>query len=76
MARASVVVGNGMAGLQLGRGARAPRAGRYDIAVVGAEPEPAYNRVLLSSLLAGEIERCRRRSCGRATGTRSTASRF
>ena len=29
--------------------------GRYDIAVIGAEPQPAYNRVLLSSLLAGEV---------------------
>ena len=28
---------------------------RFDITVIGAEPEPAYNRVLLSSLLAGEI---------------------
>ena len=32
---------------------RAP--GRFDVTVIGAEPEPAYNRVLLSSLLAGEI---------------------
>src|SRR5262245_21349818 len=31
--------------------------GRYAIAVVGAEPHRAYNRVLLSSLLAGEIAR-------------------
>jgi nitrite reductase (NADH) large subunit len=29
--------------------------GRFEITVIGAEPEPAYNRVLLSSLLAGEI---------------------
>jgi nitrite reductase (NADH) large subunit len=29
--------------------------GRFDMTVVGAEPDPAYNRVLLSSLLAGEI---------------------
>src|SRR5438309_2687167 len=28
--------------------------GRYAIAVVGAEPRLAYNRVLLSSVLAGE----------------------
>jgi nitrite reductase (NADH) large subunit len=49
-----VVVGNGMAG---GRAVeellkRAP--GRYEIAVFGAEPHPNYNRVLLSSVLAGE----------------------
>jgi nitrite reductase (NADH) large subunit len=30
--------------------------GRYSIAVIGAEPRRAYNRVLLSSLLAGEVE--------------------
>jgi nitrite reductase (NADH) large subunit len=33
---------------------RAP--GRFDITVIGAEPVPAYNRVLLSSLLAGEVD--------------------
>jgi len=31
--------------------------GRYAIAVIGEEAEPAYNRVLLSSLLAGETDR-------------------
>jgi nitrite reductase (NADH) large subunit len=50
-----VVVGNGMAGLrfldELVR--RAPA--RFEVTVVGAEPEAAYNRVLLSSLLAGDI---------------------
>jgi nitrite reductase (NADH) large subunit len=29
--------------------------GRYSIMVIGAEPRPAYNRVLLSSLLADEL---------------------
>lgn len=49
-----VVIGNGMAGLRLLE--ELDRAGRdrFAITVVGAEPEPAYNRVLLSSLLAGE----------------------
>src|SRR5262245_18033642 len=50
-----VVVGNGMAGLrcleELVR--RAP--GRFAVTVIGAEPAAAYNRVLLSSLLAGDI---------------------
>ena len=32
--------------------ARAPD--RYDITVIGAEPHPNYNRILLSSVLAGE----------------------
>jgi nitrite reductase (NADH) large subunit len=30
--------------------------GRYAIAVIGAEPRLAYNRVLLSSVLAGEVK--------------------
>ncbi len=46
-----VVVGNGMAGLRLLE--ELDRA-RYEITVVGAEAGPAYNRVLLSSVLAGE----------------------
>ena len=56
-----VVVGNGMASLRfLERlGQHAP--GRYVVTVVGAEASPAYNRVLLSSLLAGDTdeEACR-----------------
>lgn len=50
-----VVVGNGMAGLRLLEELLASAPGRFDITVIGAEREPAYNRVLLSSLLAGEI---------------------
>src|SRR5262245_16479345 len=50
-----VVVGNGMAGLRLLEEVVALAPGQFDITVIGAEPEPAYNRVLLSSLLAGEI---------------------
>jgi nitrite reductase (NADH) large subunit len=50
-----VVVGNGMAGLRLLEEVVALAPGRFDITAIGAEPEPAYNRVLLSSLLAGEI---------------------
>ncbi|GLK81048.1 NAD(P)/FAD-dependent oxidoreductase [Methylopila turkensis] len=49
-----VVVGNGMAGLRLLEELKAACPGRYAVTVIGAEPEPAYNRVLLSSLLAGE----------------------
>ena len=51
-----VVVGNGMASLRLLErlGQHAP--GRFDVTVVGAEPAPAYNRVLLSSLLAQDVE--------------------
>jgi nitrite reductase (NADH) large subunit len=49
-----VLVGAGMAGLKLLEELKAACPGRYNVTVVGAEPEPAYNRVLLSSLLAGE----------------------
>ena len=51
-----VVIGNGMAGLRfLERlGQHAPA--RFDVTVVGGEPSPAYNRVLLSSLLAAEVD--------------------
>jgi nitrite reductase (NADH) large subunit len=49
-----VMVGNGMAGMRTIEEllARAPEA--YDISVFGAEPHPNYNRILLSSVLAGE----------------------
>ena len=51
-----VVVGAGMVGLKLVEELVAQCPGRYDIVIAGAEPHPAYNRVLLSSLLAGEAE--------------------
>ena len=51
-----VIVGNGMASTRLVEriGHHAP--GQFAVTVIGAEPRPAYNRVLLSSLLAGEID--------------------
>jgi nitrite reductase (NADH) large subunit len=49
-----VVVGAGMVGLKLVEELVELCPSRYDIAMVGAEARPAYNRVLLSSLLAGE----------------------
>lgn len=52
-----VVAGAGMAALKLVEELVAHCPDRYDITIVGAEPHPAYNRVLLSSLLAGEAER-------------------
>ncbi|MFC6792035.1 NAD(P)/FAD-dependent oxidoreductase [Methylobacterium komagatae] len=51
-----VVVGNGMASLRFLERLTEACPGRYDIACVGAEPQAAYNRVLLSSLLGGEID--------------------
>ena len=50
-----IVVGNGMVGLRLVEELLARAPDRYDLTVVGKEPRPAYNRVLLSSLLAGEV---------------------
>jgi nitrite reductase [NAD(P)H] large subunit len=49
-----VVVGNGMAAARLVDELTKAAQGRYAIAVVGDEPRLAYNRVLLSSVLAGE----------------------
>jgi nitrite reductase (NADH) large subunit len=49
-----VVVGNGMAAARLVDELAKAVLGRYAIAVVGDEPRLAYNRVLLSSVLAGE----------------------
>jgi nitrite reductase (NADH) large subunit len=49
-----VVVGNGMAAARLIDELAKVALGRYAIAVIGDEPRLAYNRVLLSSVLAGE----------------------
>jgi nitrite reductase (NADH) large subunit len=49
-----VIVGNGMAAARLVDELAKTALGRYAIAVIGDEPRLAYNRVLLSSVLAGE----------------------
>ena len=54
MSEPLVVVGNGMAAARLVDELTKRAQGRYAIAVVGDEPRLAYNRVLLSSVLAGE----------------------
>jgi nitrite reductase (NADH) large subunit len=51
-----VIVGNGMAATRLVEELTTLAPGRYAIAVVGDEPSLAYNRVLLSSVLAREVE--------------------
>src|ERR1700682_2360324 len=48
------MVGNGMAAARLVDELTKAAQGRYAIAVIGDEPRLAYNRVLLSSVLAGE----------------------
>ncbi|MFE1600991.1 NAD(P)/FAD-dependent oxidoreductase [Methylobacterium sp. ID0610] len=51
-----VVVGNGMASLRFLERLTERDRDRYAVTVVGAEPVAAYNRVLLSSLLGGEVD--------------------
>ena len=51
-----VVVGNGMAAMRTLEHLVKIAPGRHAITVFGAEPHPAYNRILLSPVLAGEIE--------------------
>lgn len=57
MSEPLVIVGNGMAAMRLVEELSQRALGRYSIAVVGEEPRLAYNRVLLSSVLAREISR-------------------
>jgi nitrite reductase (NADH) large subunit len=49
-----VVVGNGMAGMRAVEELLSHAPDRFDITVIGAEPHPNYNRILLSSVLAGD----------------------
>jgi len=51
-----ILVGNGMAGMRTIDEVLARDRGRFDIEVIGAEPHPNYNRILLSSVLAGDKE--------------------
>ena len=52
--RRLVVVGNGMAGMRAVEELLKLAPFAYEITVFGAEPHPNYNRILLSSVLAGE----------------------
>jgi nitrite reductase (NADH) large subunit len=55
MSEPLVVIGNGMAAARFADELSKRALGRYAVAVIGAEPRLAYNRVLLSSVLAGEV---------------------
>ncbi len=57
MSEPLVIVGNGMAAMRLVQELSQRALGRYSVAVVGEEPHLAYNRVLLSSVLARETSR-------------------
>src|SRR5262249_34015470 len=49
-----IVGGNGMAAMRTVEELLGCAPARYDITVIGAEPHPNYNRIMLSSVLAGE----------------------
>src|SRR5262245_8092456 len=55
MSEPLVIIGNGMAAARFVEELSTRALGRYAVAVVGEEPRLAYNRVLLSSVLAGEV---------------------
>jgi nitrite reductase (NADH) large subunit len=52
-AKKLVMVGNGMAGMRTIEHLLKLAPGAYDITIFGAEPYPNYNRIMLSSMLAG-----------------------
>lgn len=56
MSESLVIVGNGMAAAKLVENISTRALGRYAIAVIGEEPRLAYNRVLLSSVLADDVD--------------------
>jgi nitrite reductase (NADH) large subunit len=56
MSEPLIVIGNGMAAARFVEELAKRALGRYAIAVIGEEPRLAYNRVLLSALLADEVE--------------------
>jgi nitrite reductase (NADH) large subunit len=58
MSEPLVVIGNGMAAARLVEELAKRALGRYAVAVIGDEPRLAYNRVLLSALLAKEVGFC------------------
>jgi len=49
-----VMIGNGMAGVSFVEQLLKLSPNRYEITIIGAEPHPNYNRIMLSSVLAGE----------------------
>jgi nitrite reductase (NADH) large subunit len=55
MSEPLIVIGNGMAAARFVEELAKRALGRYAVAVIGDEPRLAYNRVLLSALLAEEV---------------------
>ncbi len=64
-----VVVGNGMAGARLVEELARVAPDRFAVTVIGAERHPAYNRIQLSSVLAGDVEAADIRLPARAPAT-------
>ncbi|SDX25325.1 nitrite reductase large subunit NirB [Paenibacillus sp. CF384] len=54
MRKKLVMIGNGMAGVSFVEQLLKLNPHRYDISIIGAEPHPNYNRIMLSSVLAGD----------------------
>ena len=51
-----VMIGNGMAGVSFVEQLLKLSPNKYDITIIGAEPHPNYNRIMLSSVLAGDAD--------------------
>ena len=83
MGKRLVIIGNGMASARLVRDLTTMAPNAYEITIIGNEPCPAYNRVLLSSLLAQDVSEAdlslqaedwwQARSVTRITGCQATA---
>lgn len=56
MSELLAVVGNGMAATRFVDELTRRALGRYSVIVIGAEPRLSYNRILLSSFLANEVD--------------------
>ncbi|OYD07079.1 nitrite reductase large subunit NirB [Paludifilum halophilum] len=56
MKKKLVLVGNGMAGVNVVEHVLKLAKDQYEITIFGQEPHPNYNRILLSSVLAGDTE--------------------
>ncbi|MBW7475132.1 nitrite reductase large subunit NirB [Paenibacillus oenotherae] len=54
MKRKLVMIGNGMAGVSFVEQLLKLNPHRYEVTIIGAEPHPNYNRIMLSSVLAGD----------------------
>ncbi|WP_261305376.1 nitrite reductase large subunit NirB [Paenibacillus andongensis] len=56
MKKKIVLIGNGMAGVSCIEQLLKIAPNRYEITIFGSEPHPNYNRILLSSVLAGDAD--------------------